>query len=143
MAITWAPTLVDVAGCIPTRTRSASNPADDRYLNTFNDDTDPTAELAQRKIENAVADVTGAVSSITVKLEPLAKNAAMWRAAADIELAYPDRNADANYYTQLDARARYEWEQFLEAAEDAGSGPDSSVPLWSMPGPSPWGDINL
>lgn len=138
---TWAPTLSDVGGCIPTRTVNVNLPGSTEYLNTFTADTRPTAQQAQQKIDQAVDDVSRAVSSVPVDLEGSAKNAAMWRAAADIELAYPDRNADANYYAQLDARAKYEWELFLNAANSGGTG-DASLPMWSMPQPPWWGDRN-
>lgn len=138
----WAPTLEDVAACVPTRTANVTLPGTDDYLNTFTADTRPTDVQAILVIGKAVADVLGAVSSVTVRLEPLAKNAAMWRAAADIELAYPDRNADANYYAQLDERARYEWALFIGAAEEEGSSNSAGVPQWSMPPPVWWGDRN-
>lgn len=142
MAEPWAPTLTEVAGCVPTRTANVSLPGEDDYLNTFTEDTRPTAEQAQEKIDHAVADVLAAVTSVTTTLEGVAKNAAMWRAAADIELAYPDRNADANYYAQLDERARYEWDKFKEAADDEGSSTSTGFPQWAMPEPVWWGDRN-
>lgn len=138
----WAPTLKEVGGCVPTRTANVSLPGEDEYLNTFTKDTRPTDEQAQEKIDSAVADVLAAVTSVTTALEDVAKNAAMWRAAADIELSYPDRNADANYYAQLDARARYEWDRFIEAAADTGTATGSGLPQWAMPEPVWWGDRN-
>jgi len=140
--VTWAPTLDEVAGCIPTRTVNVNLPGEDEYLNTFNDDTRPTGLQAQQIIDHAVTDAEAIVTSITPALEPLAKNAVMWRAAADIELAYPDRNADANYYAQLDARARYEWDQFRKATESQGSNTETGVPTWTFPEPTWWGDRN-
>lgn len=138
---TWAPTLAEVGGCVPTRTANVSLPGEDEYLNTFTTDTRPTAAQAQAIIDHAVADVE-AVTTIGAPLEAVAKNAAMWRAAADIELAYPDRNADANYYAQLDARARYEWDRFKAATEDPDTGSGTGMPTWTMPEPVWWGDRN-
>lgn len=142
MAEIWAPTLVEVAGCIPTRTADVTNPGSDEYLNTFTDNTRPTGVQAQVIIDHAVSDVKAAVTSVTPALESVAKNAAMWRAAADIELAYPDRNADIDTYRALDERARYEWDRFLEAAGNQGSSTNSGTPLWAMPVPAWWGDRN-
>lgn len=140
--VTWAPTLPEVAGCIPTRTANVNLPGEDKYLNTFNDDTRPTGSQAQSVIDHAVADAVLAITTITPALEPVAKNAVMWRAAADIELAYPDRNADANYYAQLDARARYEWDKFLKVSESQGSSTETGLPTWTMPEPVWYGDRN-
>lgn len=137
----WAPTLEEVAGCVPTRTVNVNLPGEDDYLNTFNTDTRPTATQAQVKIDNAVADVE-AVVTVTTALEDVAKNAAMWRAAADIELSYPDRNADVNFYQQLDERARYEWDRFIAATEDPSIGSGTGIPTWTMPEPVWFGDRN-
>lgn len=138
----WAPTLEDVAGCIPTRTANVNLPGDDEYLNTFNDDTRPNSTEAQKAIDHAVTDALSVVTSIPTALEDIAKNAVMWRAAADIELAYPDRNADANYYAQLDARARYEWDRFIKASEGQNSSTEVGVPTWQFPTPVWYGDRN-
>jgi hypothetical protein len=116
-------------------------PGTDDYVNTFTADTRPTAEQAQPIIDHAVADVVLAIPvAISVALEPAAKNAAMWRAAADIELAYPERNADANYYRDLNERALYEWGLFKEAADQEGSGTESHSPNWAFPEPVWYGD---
>lgn len=140
MVYIWAPTLADVGSVIPTRTVNVSMPGQDDYLNTFTADTRPTNVQAQDIIDSAVNDVVLAVIAVTTALENIAKNAAKWRAAADIELAYPDRNADINTYTQLDARARYEWQLLLTAAGSQNEGVNSSLPVWYMPDPDPHGD---
>lgn len=137
MTATWAPTLADVGGCIPTRTVNVNLPGNLEYLNTFTTDTRPTAAQAQPKIDDAVADVLKAVTAVSAELEDSAKNAAMWRAAADIELAYPDRNADADYYAELDARAKYQWGLFLAAASADDSSSSSTSPVWYA-STAPW-----
>jgi len=133
----WAPTLDDVGGCIPTRTVNVNLPGNLEYLNTFTTDTRPTAAQVQSKIDDAVADVLKAVTTVSVALQDVAKNAAMWRAAADAELAYPDRNADADYYAELDARAKYQWGLFLTAASADDSSSSSTLPVWYA-GNAPW-----
>lgn len=143
---TWAPTLAEVAGCIPTRTANVNLPGEDEYLNTFNTDTRPTGDEAQKVIDHAVSDVETFAATIptmiTPNLESVAKNAAMWRAAADIELAYPDRTADVSIYAQLDARARYEWDAFVRACSSQGTTTGTGIPTWTMPDPVWWGDRN-
>ena len=140
MVYLWAPTLSDVGSVIPTRTVNVSLPGEDDYLNTFTPDTRPTDVQAQEIIDSAVSDVVLAVVAVTTALEGIAMNAAKWRAAADIELAYPQRNADANVYAQLDARARYEWQLLLTAASSQTESVSSSLPVWYMPIPDPKGD---
>lgn len=137
MAPSWAPTLRDVGGCIPTRTVNVNLPGNEVHLGTFTEDTYPTAEQAQDKIDQACADVLKAVATVGTDLEDPAKNAAMWRAAADAELAYPDRTADVNHYEQLNARAKYAWELFLNAAASQGTGDSATLPVWYSQD-SPW-----
>lgn len=137
---TWSPSLSDVGGCIPTRTVNVNLPGSEDYLNTFTTDTRPTALQVQEKIDQATNDVLSAVAAVGPDLEDVAKNAAMWRAAADAELSYPERNADANYYAALDARAKYEWSLLIAASEDQGTGTSGTIPQWYMPDPTWYGD---
>jgi hypothetical protein len=132
---TWAPNLEEVAGHIPTRTRDAADPGSDALTGTFSDTTTPTESQAQRITDAAVATVAGAVGVVTTKLEPLARDAAGWRAAADIELAYPSREADVTVYDQLNARAKDALARLLEVAGEQGGGPDALLPVWCFPEP--------
>lgn len=143
MAESWAPTLEEVAGHIPTRTRDASQPGSDAFRNTFTTSTTPTETQAQRITDAAVATVAGTVGVVTPALEPLARDAAGWRAAADIELAYPQREADVTVYQQLDERAKDALTRLLTVAEDDGGGPDASLPAWEFPCPVWYGDEDL
>jgi hypothetical protein len=132
---TWAPTLEEVAGHIPTRTRDGNTPGSDAFTNTFSETTTPTESQAQRITDAAVATVKGSVGTVTTALEPLARDAAGWRAAADIELAYPQREADIAVYDQLNARAKDALARLLHVAEEQGGGPDATLPVWSFPDP--------
>lgn len=131
----WAPSLEEVAGHIPTRTRDAATPGSDAFTGTFSSTTTPTESQAQRITDAAVATVAGAVGTITTKLEPLARDAAGWRAAADIELAYPQREADVTVYEQLNDRAKDALARLLEVAGEQGGGPDALLPVWCFPEP--------
>lgn len=137
---TWDPTLIEVAGCIPTRTVNVNLPGSEEYLNTFNSDTRPTAAQAQEKIDAAVSSVLRAVSSVGVDLEDVASSAAKWRAAADIELSYPRRNADADYYQELNDRAKWEWGLLLAAADTQNTGTESAYPTWYTTDAPWWAD---
>lgn len=148
MAETWQPTLEQVADHIPTRTRDATTPSVDTLLGTFNASTTPTDEQATRKILAAVAEVLAAVGG-TIPATPsylasLASEAAALRAAADIELAYPDRQADVSVFEQLDQRAKDALQRLIDAINDQGSGPEGSLlPVWAMPEPVWYGDYPL
>lgn len=145
MAEVWAPSLAQVGAKIPTRTRDDTvPPPNDDPLGTFTDRTMPTEDMVQPVIDGAVNTVKHAVSSIPTDLEGLATEAAAWRAAADIELAWPERDADLReVYDRLDARAKLALQRLVEACEDAGTGADGGLPRWEMPEPVPWGDDYL
>lgn len=148
MAEPWAPLLEQVADHIPTRTRDATAPSDDTLLGTFNASTTPTGEQANRLINAAVAEVLAAIGgtlpATPVFLTGFATEVAALRAAALIELAYPDRQADVSVYEQLNARADAALQRLVDAVNDAGSGPEGSLlPQWAMPDPPWWGDHHL
>jgi membrane peptidoglycan carboxypeptidase len=144
----WEPTLEQVATRVPTRTRDASVPGEDQMLVTFNAETTPTEEQARRFIAAAVVEVLSAVAG-TIPTSPqhvagMATDAAAWRAAADIELAYPLRDGDLAVYTQLDARAQAAFERLVAAVDDAGSGPEGSLlPVYAFPEPGWPGDYPI
>lgn len=148
MAEPWTPSLEQVADHIPTRTRDATAPGSDALLGTFNSQTTPTDEQANRRIRRAVAEVLarvgGTIPTTPGHLYTLATDAAALRAAADIELAYPDRQADVSVYEQLDQRAKDALAALVQAVNDAGAGTAGSLlPVWSMPDPPVYGDYPL
>jgi hypothetical protein len=144
MTEAWAPDLTEVGSRCPTKTRDQTAAAGtDVILGTFNDKTVPTDTLAEPIVTGAVAVVANAVGTIGVLLYPLAKDAAAWRAAADIELAYPERDADITLYEQLDRRAQLALTRLINAADDTGTGADGTLPQYAFPDPVPWGDQYL
>lgn len=148
MAESWAPTLEQVADHIPTRTRDATVTSSDTLLGTFNANTTPTDEQATRQIKYACTEVLGAIAgpipATPTFLADLAAEAAALRAAADIELAYPDRQADVTVYERLDQRAKDALQRLIDAVNNAGSGPEGSLlPQWAFPNPDWWGDYPL
>ena len=138
----WAPSLTDVARHIPTRTRDFATPGSDRLLGTFSERTTPTAEQAQSDLDAAVRAVTAEVGDIpaTDAAEAAARDAAEWRAAADIELAYPNRDATVAVARDLDARAKYALDRLKAILAAAGAGTVDQVPIWAFPDPPVWGD---
>ena len=143
MAVAWAPTLEDCAVHIPTRPRDTT-PGSDVLLGTFTADTTPDAGQAQAVIDAAVRTIlsyTGPLDATDRELLDQARTAAEWRAAADIELAYPNRTADVTVYDQLNERAKYELATLLKRLQGLSEGPQAALlPSWSSPDPPPWAD---
>lgn len=145
MAEPWAPALDDVARHIATRTRDTEDPGSDELLGTFTAHTTPTADQVQPIIDGAVRGVlsrTGPLDGTDAELCDSARAAAEWRAAADVEIAYPNRDADVAVYAQLDARAKYELENLLRRLQGQGEGFAESVPFWSAPDPPVYADMD-
>jgi len=144
----WAPTVTDVARHIPTRTRDAKSPGSDTLLGTFTVNTTPTDAQAQTVIDDAVAALTAEFGDLPLHvthspgIQAAARTAVEWRSAADIEIAYPVRNADLNVYTLLSARADMARQTLRVALAAAGSGQVDLIPMWSMPDPPGWGDTS-
>jgi hypothetical protein len=126
----WAPGLADVARHIPTRTRDTKSPGSDTLLMTFNANTTPSDAQAQQLIDDTVGVLesqVGDLPGITTQHPDLAiamRQYVEWRAAADIELAYPNRDADIRLYDQLNAR----W-AFPDAPPYADTSPGSGTEL--------------
>jgi hypothetical protein len=139
----WSPTLDDVGRHIPTRTRDTVTPGSDAMQGTFNSNTTPTDAQAQGVIDAAVLGIlsqTGPLDQTDPGLIAQARAACEWRAAADIEIAYPNRDADVAVYTQLDARAKYELANLLRRLQAQGEGFAEVVPFWSAPNPPVYAD---
>src|SRR5258706_13579277 len=112
MAEAWAPALDDVARHIPRRTRDTMTPGSDATLGTFTSSTTPTDGQAQSVIDDACSAVLAAAGPVPATglpnaplVQQAARTAAEWRAAADIEIAYPVRDADPPAFDQLNPRA--------------------------------------
>jgi hypothetical protein len=143
MAEAWAPALDDVARHIPTRTRDTKTPGSDALLGTFTASTTPDNAAAQAVIDGAVQFIlseTGPLDETEAGLLTAARAAAEWRAAADIELAYPNRDADVAVYAELDQRAKDSMAQLVHLLEALGEGFVEQVPFWSAPNPPVYAD---
>lgn len=140
----WAPSLGDVARLIPTRTMS-TDPLSDRQLVTFTPDTTPTDGQAQDTIDSNVDMITGLVGTLpqpgaadqaVVELcQTTASAAAAWQTAADIELAYPQRDGDIQLWQQLTARAAAALAALRAALAQTGSGTVEAFPIGNFPRP--------
>ncbi|MCA1570786.1 MAG: hypothetical protein LC798_10815 [Chloroflexi bacterium] len=141
----WAPTLTQVADYVPGRTRPASVGAVDAPLGTFTADTVPTGEQVARLAAAAAAHVAAAVGTVDPSLYVLASAAAAQRAAAYVEYAYPERDADVNTGDVLLALADATLDR-VASANLAVSGTTvgaAAVPYWSFPDATVHGDLDL
>lgn len=140
-ALTWAPTLADVARHIPTRTRDTRTPGSDQLLNTFTESTTPSSDAAQGFIDDAVQWVLASAGALPTNLPPTdeimvaARTAAEWRASADIEVAYPNRDMDVQLFRTLDQRAKDALSTLISGLQKENEGVIELVPVWSMPPP--------
>jgi len=124
-------------------------PGSDAMLNTFTAATTPTDDQAQTVIDDAVTLVLSAAGDLPPTTHPkypdiadAARSAASWRAAADIELAYPVRDADVQVFAQLDNRAKDALAALIELMAHTETGAVEAVPVWMSPDPPPWADLS-
>jgi hypothetical protein len=134
----WVPFLSDVADYVPRKTRDTT-PGSEIIFGTFNGLTEPSDGQVQRILDKVVATIL-AMGSITPVLEPMAAGTAALRAAADVELAWPERTSDMIVYQQLDSRAKAAMEELEEAVERGDTGAVASNPVFSFPASPPWAD---
>lgn len=144
---TWTPGLTRVAAYIPRLTVDMSTPGTAVELGTFTTATNPTDTVAQRHIDDAVAEVLAVCGPLPTSLEVLARAVAAQRAAATIQRAYggsrPGEDSLA-VAAALDARADADLTRLRAAIQDLTDGSaDGFVavsPVYSFPAPVPWGD---
>lgn len=152
---TWAPTRSRVAAYVPSRPLVPTPDGRNVDLGTWTDDTRPTGRQADDLIRDAVNWVLAATGELDSTLYQTANAVAALRAAAFIELGYPERQnaekATANttsdrLFKQADAGLAD-----LVAANKAKTGSDGDdpdaafeiAPMWSFPAAPSWGDTLL
>lgn len=142
----WAPGLADVARRVPTRTRDYNSPGSDTLLMTFSANTTPTGSQVQQLIDDAVGVLESQVGDLPgiVILHPdlavAMRTYVEWRVAADIELAYPNRDADVRVYEQLNARANLALQSVTAGLVVGDLGTSAASPVGSFPDPPPYAD---
>lgn len=125
-----------------------TTPGSDALLGTFNANTTPTDAQAQQVIDDCVSALIAEVGELpttvaeAAEIEDAARSAVEWRAAADIELAYPNRDADIRVYEQLNSRANMALDILRRALKQVGSGMIDVSPEWAFPAPPAWGDFS-
>jgi hypothetical protein len=128
----WSPFLSAVGDYIPSKTRDIT-PGSDVIFGTFNGLTHPDDGQVQRMLDNAVTGILSRITSVAPSMWDQAGAVAALRAAADIELAWPDRSSDLTLYTALSARYEAEFCKL----DDLSS---AALPSWSMPDAPNWKD---
>jgi hypothetical protein len=142
----WSPGLADVARHVPTRTRDSKSPGSDKLLGTFNANTTPTDGIVQQMIDDTVAGLEAQVGDlpyVTQQHPDVAvamRTYVEWRVAADIELAYPNRDADIQTAAALDARANKALAVVTAALVVTDEGSVAADPVWAFPDPPPYAD---
>ncbi|WP_045740873.1 hypothetical protein [Actinoplanes rectilineatus] len=147
---TWSPGLSRVAAYVPRLTVDQTTPGSAIELGTFDQRTNPTGDVAQRHINDAVAEVQALAGTVPDSLHPLASAIAARRAAAMILRAYgDDRTGQDSLATAaaLEARADKDLDRLQAAIRDLEDGDaDGSfevLPIYSFPAAVPWGDRYL
>jgi hypothetical protein len=128
----WTPFLSEVADFIPSKTRDVTT-GSDVIFGTFNGLTHPDDGQAQRILDKACVGILSVLGSVAPSEYAQAGAVAAIRAAADIELAWPERSADLALYTALSARYTFEWEKLNELS--------ANVPIYNFPDAPAWKDV--
>lgn len=149
MPPTWAPTLTQIANHIPTRTREIG--VSDSYAGTFTADTTPTATQVTALIDDACvwAAAPAGTPIVTAAHEYLRLAATLWT-AYQVELAYPERDADVTVYDRfrIDAEAARETAAAVNRANGGGADVDGDgeppvLAVYEFPDPPPWKDVTF
>lgn len=144
----WAPGVSDVAKHIPTRTRDTKSPGSDRMLNTFNANTTPNDSVVQQMIDDTVAALEAQFGDMPLVVQQHPDAAAVlkqyveWRVAADVELAYPNRDADIQTAGALDKRAQAALALVQAALVTANVGSEAVNPAGNFPVPPAYADMS-
>lgn len=147
--VPWIPNVTEVATWIPERTLDVTTVGTAGQLptNTFSTKTQPSGAQVDDLIYAASSIISGRVGTVDPTLYGLADKAAAVRAAAYVELTYPRREGGINQYEELIAVA----DSMLDALSEAnvaltGTAPGAGstlLPVWSMPDPVTYGDLDL
>jgi len=137
--VPWVPSLREVADYVPSRTVPIDTAADDPKM-TFDTTTRPNGESVARLIKAAVGWVTATCGTIDSSLYDTAQSVAAIRAAALVEMSYPERDGDTNVSNILLLQA----DNALKALEkrneiltDTSNDPTANLlPDWSFPDPT-------
>lgn len=150
---TWAPTRSRVAAYVPSRPLAPTPDGRNVDLGTWTEDTRPTGTQADVMIRDAVNWVLDATGTPDASLYQSANACAAVRAAAFIELGYPERDSTGKGVANTTSDRLFKQADQMLAALVArnraitgvdGDDPTPAVqilPLYSFPAPDPNGDL--
>lgn len=140
----WMPFLSEVADHVPWLTIDQTAVGAETYLGTFNGNTVPADEQAQRHIDKASRPLT-ALGDIPADLQPFGRGIIALRAAASLARAYLRRENALQIADALDKQADRDWKFFLDQLHQDGGDPGANLlPVWTFPEPAKYpGDYNL
>jgi hypothetical protein len=133
--VAWSPFLSEVADHVPWLTVDQVTVGSETYLGTFNGNTVPTDEQAQRHIDKAAAPIL-AIGAVPQPLYAFARGIVALRAAASLARAFPRYENALNIAAALDKQADTDWKSLLALLEDEGAVNDAPAqPVWCFPPP--------
>lgn len=145
----WTPTRQRVASYVPSRPLVPVADGRNVDLMTFDETTRPTGGQVDQLIVDAVNWVTDETGALDSSLFESATACAAIRAAAFVELGYPERNdpmkSTANTTSDRLFKQAEQMLARLAARNEAITGTDPAIPapllpLYSFPDPPAWGD---
>lgn len=142
---TWAPTTVQVASYVTSRTVDYATPGSDTPAGDFTADTYPTAAQVRNIINDACAWVVAGVGTLDASLVDLARAAAAVRSAGMVELSFPIRDADVSSTADAFLREADKLMERLHLTNTGKTGTDVApgttlLPQYTFPDPAWWGD---
>lgn len=146
--VTWRPELWQVAAYVPRRTLVGAVDGYGNALFTFDQTTQPPASVVNLLVTDACAWVAAKVNPVDDSLGGLATATAAVRAAAMVELTYPDNTQDLSTAETL-LRQADQLRADLDVANAAVTGTDPEdpsaglLPVFAFPDPPAWADLNL
>ncbi len=147
---TWAPSLERVAAYVPSRPLAPQADGSNTDLRTFDATTRPTAGQVWLIIADAVGWVTDATGTLDSTVYGSANAVAAIRAAAFVELGYPERNDPMKSTANTTSDRLFKQADQMLAALVArnkaitgsdGDDPDTAfevLPMWSFDAPPAW-----
>lgn len=142
---TWTPGRSRVAHYVPGRTLDYDA---ETHVLTFTSTTRPTGLQVDQLIADAVAWVLAATGTVAASLYDMASATAAVRAAAFVELGYPDKAEDVSHGQILLAEAQRMLDQLVRANQAAtGANPTDPgaalLPRFAFPAAPSWADTDL
>ena len=131
--VPWTPSLRDVADYVPTRTIPVDSPVETPLM-TFDQSTIPSGEQVYRQIAAATRWVNARILNIPTQYYAAAQDVAALRAAALVELSFPQNDNNVSVTEALMTQANDALKMLIAAIGRVTDDPiDYPVPIGSFP----------